>query len=366
MKHVLLIIMLLFSSEVWAASNDVLLNLKDPSSSNPLFPTLRVEGKADGATNPTVKVPMLPCVANVAAPTWAEGSIVPCSVDLAGGLRTNAGSAISNVNVAQLLGVAPSATNPFPQRLSNGVVYYDARDRNWTLSSGTDSIAVTNAGLTNLDVALSTRVADATLTNRFPAGSTPGDNESNAVTFSRLGVFSFIFDGVAWDRWTGAVSQSGTWNINNVSGTISLPTGAATEATLATLLTTTAFQARLNTLGQKTMAASTPVVLSSDQSAIPVTVLSTVGAANDDGSCPSGAVSFTVAASNASRTWLALWASPANTADVFVKLGTTATSADARIAPGQSINFVTGRIYTGRIDALPASGTQAVCVMELN
>lgn len=50
-----------------------------------------------------------------------------------------------------------------------------------------------------------------------------------------------------------------------------LPTGAATEATLATLLTLAGFQARINTLGQKTMANSTPVVLSSDQSAIPVT-----------------------------------------------------------------------------------------------
>jgi len=92
----------------------------------------------------------------------------------------------------------------------------------------------------------------------------------------------------------------------------------------------------------------------------------TVATANDDGSCPSGAASFTVAASNASRTWLAMWASPANTDDVYVKLGTTATSSDARIAPGQPINFTTGRIYTGRVDAFPASGTQAVCVMELN
>lgn len=43
------------------------------------------------------------------------------------------------------------------------------------------------------------------------------------------------------------------------------------EATLATLLTEAAFQARINTLGQKLMAASTPVVIASDQSAIPVT-----------------------------------------------------------------------------------------------
>jgi hypothetical protein len=70
---------------------------------------------------------------------------------------------------------------------------------------------------------------------------------------------------------TVAATQSGTWNINNISGTISLPTGAATEATLATLLSTAAFQARINILGQKVMASSTPVVLASDQSAIPVT-----------------------------------------------------------------------------------------------
>jgi hypothetical protein len=69
---------------------------------------------------------------------------------------------------------------------------------------------------------------------------------------------------------TQAVSQSGTWNITNISGTISLPSGAATEATLATMLTLTGFQSRINTLGQKAMVASTPVVIASDQSAIPV------------------------------------------------------------------------------------------------
>ena len=34
-----------------------------------------------------------------------------------------------------------------------------------------------------------------------------------------------------------AVSQSGTWNINNISGTISLPTGAATESSLSSAIT---------------------------------------------------------------------------------------------------------------------------------
>lgn len=38
---------------------------------------------------------------------------------------------------------------------------------------------------------------------------------------------------------TVAATQSGTWNINNISGTISLPTGAATETTLAGIKTDT-------------------------------------------------------------------------------------------------------------------------------
>lgn len=113
---------------------------------------------------------------------------------------------------------------------------------------------------------------------------------------------------------TLAVTQSGTWNINNISGTISLPTGASTEATLAavkaqtdkltftatrllvdgsgvtqpisavslplptgaateatlgTLLLNSTFTGRINTLGQKTMANSTPIVIASDQTAVP-------------------------------------------------------------------------------------------------
>ena len=49
-----------------------------------------------------------------------------------------------------------------------------------------------------------------------------------------------------------------------------LPTGAATEATLGARLADATFTARINTQGQKAMAASTPVVVASDQSAVPV------------------------------------------------------------------------------------------------
>ena len=40
-----------------------------------------------------------------------------------------------------------------------------------------------------------------------------------------------------------AATQSGTWNVTNISGTVSLPTGAATETTVAGLLTNTQLRA---------------------------------------------------------------------------------------------------------------------------
>jgi hypothetical protein len=69
---------------------------------------------------------------------------------------------------------------------------------------------------------------------------------------------------------TVAATQSGAWSITDISGTVSLPTGAATETTLS------AINGKLNSLGQKSMANSAPVVLASDQASIPVTVSGTV------------------------------------------------------------------------------------------
>jgi hypothetical protein len=71
---------------------------------------------------------------------------------------------------------------------------------------------------------------------------------------------------IASDQSALPVSQSGTWNISNISGTISLPTGAATETTLASINTKTPAQ------GQAVMSASSPVVVASDQSPIKVTL----------------------------------------------------------------------------------------------
>lgn len=213
---------------------------------------------------------------------------------------------------------------------------------------------------------------DATLTGRFPVGSIPADNESNAATISRIGNFNYVFDGAAWDRWTGAVTQSGTWNI----GTVTTLTGITNTVTVQGTKSNNAVVPGTNNEGVLPCVANAAspsytetfqVGCSTNLSGATRTIEQNfVATANNDGSCASGAVSFTAIASNASRTWLAVWASPANTDDVYLRLGATATAADARFAPGQPLNFTAGRIYTGIIDAFPASGTQAVCVMELN
>lgn len=56
---------------------------------------------------------------------------------------------------------------------------------------------------------------------------------------------------------TVAATQSGTWNVTNVSGTVSLPTGAATEATLGTRLTESDFDTKTGSLTEAAPASDT-------------------------------------------------------------------------------------------------------------
>lgn len=69
---------------------------------------------------------------------------------------------------------------------------------------------------------------------------------------------------------TVSATQDGTWNINDITGTVSLPTGASTLAAQNTgNASLSSIDGKLNSLGQKAMAASVPVVIASDQSAVP-------------------------------------------------------------------------------------------------
>lgn len=103
-------------------------------------------------------------------------------------------------------------------------------------------------------------------------GSATTQPISGTVTANQGGTWT---TGRTWTLASGtdsvAAVQSGTWNINNISGTVSLPTGASTSALQTTGNSSlSSIDGKLNSLGQKTMAASVPVVIASDQSTIPV------------------------------------------------------------------------------------------------
>lgn len=158
-----------------------------------------------------------------------------------------------------------------------------------------------------------------------------------------------------------------------------LPAGAATEATLAGVLTTTAFQARINTLGQKTMANSTPVVLASDQSAIsvtgtffqatqPVSIAATVAvkelrsATGAQTSVAGSASSVTLLASNANRLGASIYND--STAILYVRFQATASTSNfsVKLFPDDFYEVPFG--YTGIIDGIWASATGNARVTE--
>lgn len=162
---------------------------------------------------------------------------------------------------------------------------------------------------------------------------------------------------------TVAASQSGTWNINNVSGTVSLPTGASTETTLSARLAEATFTTRINTLGQKAMASSTPVVIASDQSVLSIkgvgfsTMTQTaVNATN---------VNATLLAANASRRYVLVYNQSGST--VFVSFGATAAVANTglRLANNSSYEITADNLFLGALNVIKVGAAAAsIDVME--
>lgn len=125
--------------------------------------------------------------------------------------------------------------------------------------------------------------------------------------------------------------------------------------------------------GTGTSGAGIPRVTISSDSSLAATVTGTVTAAtpqvasaNNDGACVSVTVSTTVLASNASRRFASVCARVSNSDTAFIKFAATATASDFPLEPGQCWNSPDSTIYTGVIDAIANSGTQSICVMELN
>ncbi len=217
---------------------------------------------------------------------------------------------------------------------------------------------------------------------------------------------------------TVAATQSGAWNITNVSGTVSLPTGAATQTTLNDILTrfppavgpfSTSSSISVTmatnqpnipvsatqlptTLGQKNSDNSMAVVIASDQSAVPVS--GTVTATGTVAATQSG--TWTVQPGNTANTtpWLMveskikanapvtnLYSSVNVTTSAYVQLVASSTSAMTRLyiqdtggsfmiiatgAGGAEVDqFYYGPGFAGFIDfAIPASTRIAIKALD--
>lgn len=155
--------------------------------------------------------------------------------------------------------------------------------------------------------------------------------------------------------------QDGGNSITVDATSLPLPTGAATEATLATRLADATFTARVNTLGQKTSANSTPIVIASDQSAIPVTFSSTNPVISTVTSVAVSTTVATLSASNAAKTSVIIF-NEAGT--LFVKLGAGATSASYsyRLTANTALE-ING--YAGIVTGIKQTGTTAALVTEV-
>lgn len=98
---------------------------------------------------------------------------------------------------------------------------------------------------TDLDVALSTRLSEASFTGRFPASATLADATANPSLSASAG-YLMAYNGTTWDRLrksaTGllvdiqntslAVTQSGTWNVGLSAGTNYIGKTRLTDGTL--------------------------------------------------------------------------------------------------------------------------------------
>jgi hypothetical protein len=171
---------------------------------------------------------------------------------------------------------------------------------------------------------------------------------TDSVSAAQTGVWSV---GRTWTLSSGSDSvtaaQSGTWNINNITGTVSLPTGAATEASLVKLPlaqgSTTAGQSGVLTQGAVTTAA--PSYTTAQTSPLSLT---TAGALRVDGSAVTQPISGTVTA-NQGGSW------------------TAASPTDGPVSPGTAAinSALIGGVYRTSAPVL-ANGQQVGLQVDVN
>ena len=193
----------------WLGSAPVQYEVFSPDGSWVVFHTLRFPNLQ---LNPSIESPNLPITIQVTKTSADATNLILYTACVAGGTTTNLEKLTTALTDDTLAALNRSVIAG--RSSTGGGTYYNVK----VTPSGSLLTAIGDIG----DVA-----GQETMANSLPVVIA---SDQSAVPITDNGG-SITVDG------TVAATQSGTWNINNISGTVSLPTGAATEATLSTLNT---------------------------------------------------------------------------------------------------------------------------------
>ncbi len=283
--------------------------------------------------------------------TAANEHIQHMRIDVGSGATESVVSSINPLPVAGTFTVDPAGLATEARQTTGNASLSSIDGKITTCNTGAVTVsAALPAGTNNIgdvDVLTMPNVTLASQANPFTSAIPISDNAG-----------SITVDG------TVAATQSGTWNITNVSGTISLPTGAATESTLSTLngkvtacntgavTISTALPAGTNNIGDVDVLTLPDVAIKNYSTSAVTSVVSV-------------ATSTSILASNVNRR-MAIMVNDTDR-NTYVKLGATAstTSFSYKLSPGQILELPIP-IYTGAIDAIwDSSPTGSMRVTEI-
>ena len=241
---------------------------------------------------------VLPCVATAVDPVYIEGNQVGCSVRLNGTMRTDTSAAAATYLDADGIANQTASAVHGQTYFYNGVTWDRLRG---TIAGGILVNCVTGCGA---------------------GASTPTDAFANPVTAGLQMGFNMMWNGVTWDRMRGTIAG-----------------GLLVDVSDAFLLDAT-FTTRINTLGQKVMASSTPVVIASDQSSIPITAATLP--------LPTGAATeATLATRLADATFTGRFVAATLDADAIANQTTTSVHGMGYMYNGVTWDRIRGAIATG-------------------
>jgi hypothetical protein len=307
-----------------------------------------VADNVDVSNSPTSINPDIPVRTTQTA---ANEHIQHMRIDVGSGATESVVSSINPLPVAGTFTVDPAGLATEARQTTGNASLTSIDGKITTCNTGAVTVsAALPAGTNNIgdiDVLTMPNVTLASQANPFTSAIPISDNAG-----------SITVDG------TVAATQSGTWNITNVSGTISLPTGAATESTLSTLngkvtacntgavTISTALPAGTNNIGDVDVLTLPDVALKNYSTSAVTSVVS-------------AATSTSILASNVNRR-MAIMVNDTDR-NTYVKLGATAstTSFSYKLSPGQILELPIP-IYTGAIDAIwDSSPTGSMRVTEI-